>query len=39
VYEQFLQVNRLDGALIVLGLTLYLPSISVSYSHRGAMYS
>ena len=29
-YEQFLQVARLDQALILLGLVLYLPSASVS---------
>jgi len=29
-YEQFLQVNRLYRALILLGLALYLPSVSVS---------
>jgi len=29
-YEQFLQVGRLDWALILLGLALCLPSASVS---------
>jgi len=29
-YEQFLQVSRLDRPLILLGLALCLPSISVS---------
>jgi len=30
IYEQFLQVDRLDWALILLSLALYLPNASVS---------